>query len=190
MSEFNLEELRDNIRGCKACGLCSTMPFAPVPGIGPYNASILIVGEAPGEDESLAEEPFVGVSGRMLNKILSQAGLRRESLYICNAVNCRPVDGKRNRPPTKGEIKACTDWLYKQIGLIKPKVIFTLGKTPSVLLLKEKTTFKLSDHIGKIHKFGDIDLIPNYHPSYVLQQGVLEVNKSIEIFKQGLNYIS
>lgn len=189
---FDLDFLRDEIRNCKACGLCEAMPFFPVPGIGQVNSSIMIVGEAPGEDEAIAEEPFVGLAGKMLDRLLNQAGITRKSVYIANVVNCRPTEGKKNRPPSRTEIKACSSWLYKQIELVKPKVIFTLGKIPSILLLKEKSTFKLHDHIGIVHKVADldgIDIIPNLHPSYIMQYGKQEVEQAIDIFKLGHNYI-
>lgn len=185
----SLAMLQDEIRECKSCGLCTTMPFSPVPGIGPVNASIMIVGEAPGEDESIAEEPFVGLAGRMLNRLLTSSGLKREDVYICNTVNCRPIDGKKNRAPTKVEIKACNQWLFKQIELVKPKVIFTLGKIPTTLLLKEKSTMKLGEHVGIVHRVDSFDVIPNWHPSFIMVYGREEMDKAINVFKMGLNYL-
>lgn len=168
------------------------MPFKPVVGIGPSNASIMIVGEAPGEDESIAEEPFIGQAGMMLNKLLQAAGLNRDELYIANLVNCRPTEGKRNRPPTKAEITACNGWLIKQILSVRPKVIFTLGKLPTFNLLKLKTASKLHDYIGKESEWKRDDfeckIIPNLHPSYVMQYGKKEVQLTSDIFKMGLKF--
>jgi DNA polymerase len=99
------------------------MPFQPVAGIGPRRAQICVVGEAPGQDESIAEEPFVGACGRFLTTLLKEAGIERENVYILNTVNCRPTIGnlgKKNRTPNKNEIKSCKSWMYKQIYEVKP----------------------------------------------------------------------
>ncbi len=193
MTTIPLSQLHSEIKLCTSCTLCEAMPFKPVTGIGPSNASIMIVGEAPGEDESIAEEPFIGQAGMMLNKLLQGAGLNRNDLYIANLVNCRPTEGKRNRPPTKAEINACNQWLISQILAVRPKVIFTLGKLPTFNLLGLKTTAKLHDYIGKESEWkrGDFQckIIPNLHPSYVMQYGKKEVQLTSDIFKIGLKYV-
>jgi DNA polymerase len=187
-----LNVLREEIKNCHQCGLCEYMPLGPVTSVGPELPSILIVGEAPGEDESIAEEPFVGLAGQLLNKLLNNAGLKRDSILIANVVNCRPTlnnEWKKNRPPSRTEIKACQGWLFKQIEVTKPKLIFTLGKIPTYVVLGLKPTFKLHDYIGKVQKYNEIDVIPNLHPSYVLQYGRSEVELSTDIFRMGLKYI-
>lgn len=193
--------LHDQIRACKNCPLYKDMPLGnyPVPGKGPLNAKLMLVGEALGADEAILEEPFVGQCGKFLDKILVKVGLARKDIYVCNTVNCRPTknNGKANRPPTDKEIDACEDWLYKQIKLVKPKVIVTLGKVPTYTLLKSslKKSFKLSDTFNTVYKHGipvmktekEYEImfgivIPNYHPSYVLVHGKSEV----DVFEQRL----
>lgn len=188
---MTLEMLQEEIKGCRLCSLCEGMPFSPVPGIGPHNANVMLVGEAPGEDESVAEEPFIGLAGRMLNRILNLANLQRKDVYICNTVNCRPTKGNKNRPPSKKEISTCSTWLYKQIELVKPKVIFTLGMVSTSILLKPKYNMKLGDYLGivtKIDKPIQVDVIANYHPSYLMQYGKNEIQKSVDILKMWENY--
>lgn len=193
----SLEVLQDEIRNCRLCSLCETMPFKPVPGVGPLKADIFVVGEAPGEDESILEEPFVGLAGKMLDKLLVEAGIDRSSIYISNVVNCRPTEGKRNRPPTRTEIKTCQGWLVKQILEVQPKLIFTLGKIPTCTVLGLKTAIKLHDYIGtkqNLHIKGtfeniNIAVIPNLHPSYVMVYGKKEVQTAVRIFREGLEYV-
>lgn len=199
-----MDKLREQIRGCTACELCKNMPFHPIPGVGPLNAKIMLIGEAPGEDESLIEEPFVGQAGKMLDRLLSEAGLVRKDLYIANLVNCRPVDGKRNRAPTAKEIKACMPWLIKQIEIVRPKAIFTLGRLPTSRILGLKSTAKLQDYIGiKFNRWvscGNITtlgldechttVIPNYHPSFIMQYGKKEIAQAVSVFEMGLRYLT
>lgn len=182
-------ELDNIIKSCNKCELYKTMPFSPVCGVGPKNASIMIVGEAPGQDESMAEEPFVGQCGRLLDRLLSEAGINRHEVYITNTVKCRPFEGKKNRPPSRCEIKSCHDWLFQEIDLIQPRLIFTLGKIPTYTLLSLKPTFKLGDYVGKVSKYNGIDVIPQWHPSWLLQYGKKQLDLAREIFRLGLNYI-
>lgn len=194
-----MDKLREQIRACTSCGLCKTMPFHPVPGIGPTNAKIMIIGEAPGEDESMIEEPFVGQAGMMLNRLLSEAGLDRKLLYITNLVKCRPINGKKNRPPTKAEISACTGWIADEITSVNPKLIFTLGKLPTVRMLGLKSTIKLHDYIGTNNNFHihdcmgehiNINVIPNLHPSFLMQYGKKEIAQAVSVFKMGIEYLN
>ncbi len=187
-----LEIIREEIRNCRNCNLCEKMPFNPVPSVGPQDAPILLIGEAPGEDESIVEEPFVGIAGQMLNRLLESAGLSRSSILIANVVNCRPTvnnEWKKNRPPSRAEIKTCQGWLFKQIEEAKPRVIFTLGKIPTYVVLGLKPTFKLHDYIGNTYQYGEADVIPNLHPSYIMQYGKKEVQLASDIFKMGLKYV-
>lgn len=191
-----IKTLQDEIRDCTKCGLCKTMPFKPVPGYGPKNARIMIVGEAPGEEESLIEQPFVGLCGKLLTKMLIEAGINRDECYIANVVNCRPVDGTRNRPPTGKEIKACKDWVFQQIEEVNPDIIFTLGKVPtSTLYPKFKSTSRLKDVIGVPAKMGgavvkENTVIPNFHPSYIMVYGKKELELAIEVFKKGKSLLT
>lgn len=187
MNELQL--LQKQIKTCHNCSLCEGMPFNPVTSIGNVNSQIMIVGEAPGYDESITEEPFVGQCGRMLDKMLKEADINRSDCYICNTVNCRPTEGNKNRPPNRMEISACKTWLFKQIDLVKPRVIFTLGKIPTYTILGLKASITLNDYVGNEyqseHKYDNAIIIPNYHPSYLMQYGKKKVDAAIEIFKKG-----
>lgn len=186
------DNLCEQIRSCQKCPLHKDMPGTkPVPGIGPIDAKIMICGEALGADEALLEEPFVGQCGTFLNNtLLVGAGLNRSDLYICNVVNCRPTknNGKSNRPPTDYEINKCKGWLWKQIQLVQPEIIMTLGKVPTYTLLNQqlKKNFTLGSIVGQ--KF-EVDyckatIVPNYHPSYIQIHGKNKEDKCIDIFKQ------
>lgn len=163
--------LHEQIVNCTNCPLHKLMPYdcKPVPGIGPVDAGLMLVGEALGENEVLQSQPFVGACGKYLDKMMFTAGFDRKSVYICNTVNCRPVDGKKNRPPTEEEIDACKPWLWKQIQLVQPKVIVTLGKIPTCLLLKKKN-LTLKNILGVTHNidYCNAKVIPCYHPSYLM----------------------
>ena len=163
-------DLHIKIRDCTKCGLCKLMPFKPVPGIGPIDADIFIVGEAPGKDESLVEEPFMGLCGKFLTKCLNEVGIDRKKCYITNVVKCRPTeDNKKNRPPHKSEINACYPWLHQELDIVKPKVILGLGKTALQFLFNTKTGIK--GNVGEIHRLDGSKVICTYHPSYILQYG-------------------
>ena len=180
-----------NWKNCTGCNLCKTRTQV-VWGKG-KNTGILLLGEAPGSDEDIIGEPFVGRCGELLTKMLKQCGVSREDVYITNVVKCRPVEGKKNRPPKKEEIDACKAWLWSELKQLKPKVIVTLGKVPTGLLLKLKKTFKLGDHIGKAHELDYLDavVVPCYHPSYLMQTGKGKMDVSLESIKTavGLNNV-
>jgi DNA polymerase len=159
----------------------------------------MIVGEAPGENEVTVCLPFVGAAGRMLNTLLQNSDINREKIYITNAVKCRPTDtGKKNRPPTSEETENCAEYLFKEIELVRPKIIFTLGKVPTYMLLagadtclpfRPKKTFKLSDYVGSdftcTYGYYSYKIIPNYHPSFLMQHGKAYIEKATEVFKNG-----
>ncbi len=149
----------------------------------------MIIGEAPGETEDLTGEPFVGRAGKLLDKILESASLKRESVYITNTVKCRPP---KNRPPEPQEIDNCAIYLWMEIQQVKPKLIITLGKTPTQKLLNLKKSFKLADYIGKeIPKAWpnvETTVLPCLHPSYLLQYGRDKLDLTIEHFKLAKKY--
>ncbi len=122
--ERALRDLETEIRACTKCRLCETRTQA-VPGDGPYTADIMFIGEAPGYYEDKQGKPFVGAAGRYLNQLLEKNGLRRADVYITNIVKCRPP---KNRDPLPDEIAACSPYLDRQIDLINPRVIVTLGR--------------------------------------------------------------
>lgn len=179
----NLHEL---IQSCQKCDLHKLLPEGclPVPGVGPINAKLVMVGEALGENEVTLQEPFVGLAGEMLNTILKEADINRSECYITNVVKCRPFEGNKNRAPNDSEILACKSWLWKELKLIQPKLIVTLGRVPTQLLLKMKkcTMFKV---VGESYTVDYISstIYPLYHPSFLMQHGRQYINKCVEILK-------
>lgn len=160
--------LIEDMKNCKRCPLrqgCSQV----VTGIGNFNSPLLIIGESPGADEDLEGEPFVGRSGQLLNKLLGEAGISRDSIYITNTVKCRPPG---NRMPTSEEIAICKTWLWKEIkAMSNLKVIATLGAVSTGLLLKLKC-ITMAKLIGKAFTmdYTKAKIMPWYHPSYLLRR--------------------
>jgi DNA polymerase len=133
-------------------------------GTGNPQAKLVFVGEAPGRDEDLQGEPFVGQAGQLLNKIIQAIQLSREQVYIGNIIKCRPPE---NRNPEPDEIMACEPFLIKQLQVIRPKLICALGAFAAQTLLK--TEEKISSLRGKFHEYQGIPLMPTYHPAYLLR---------------------
>jgi len=158
-----LGTLKAEVDLCKKCGLSETRKNV-VFGDGSDKAKLVFVGEAPGEDEDIQGLPFVGRAGQLLTKIIEAMGLRRKDVYIANILKCRPPD---NRPPAPDEILACRDNLRRQIGIIKPKVICTLGKFASQTLLNTETP--ISALRGKFGDYNGIKVMPTFHPAYLLR---------------------
>lgn len=159
----SLEELRDFIGDCKGCKLCrgrTNLVF----GEGSPGARLVFVGEGPGRDEDLEGRPFVGEAGHLLDKIIKAMGLTREAVYICNVVKCRPPN---NRDPESDEIGACFPFLKRQLHLIGPEVICTLGRVAAQALLGKG--YKITEERGKWSFFMDIPIMPTYHPAYLLR---------------------
>lgn len=157
-------ELKQAVAGCTACELCKTRKQA-VPGVGDINADWLFVGEGPGAEEDERGEPFVGQAGKLLDAMLAAIDLKRgNSVYIANAVKCRPPN---NRTPEPAETAACWPFLARQIELIQPKLIVTLGKPAAQTLLQQEVT--ISRARGMTHDFAGIPLIVTYHPAYLLR---------------------
>ncbi|MBI5021504.1 MAG: uracil-DNA glycosylase [Ignavibacteriales bacterium] len=159
----NLVELDKSINKCLKCGLGNTRTNF-VFGVGNPKADVMFVGEAPGADEDAQGEPFVGRAGQLLNKILAAVDLKREDVYICNILKCRPPN---NRDPEANEMELCTPYLYKQISLIQPKFIICLGRIAAQWLLQTNGT--LSSMREKIHDFRGTKLIVTYHPAALLR---------------------
>ena len=173
----SLPDLHQAIKGCLACPLgAGRMKF--VFGEGHPNARLMFVGEGPGRDEDLQGRPFVGKAGELLERMIGAIGLKREETYIANVVKCRPPD---NRTPTPDEARACLGYLHRQIELIRPVVIVTLGATP----LRELVG--VSEGITKVRgqwkrlKVGDreIPVMPTFHPAYVLRQYTQDVRRAV-----------
>ncbi len=160
-----LEQIRKDLGQCQRCKLGATRKNL-VFGVGNPKARLVFVGEAPGADEDAQGEPFVGDAGKMLNRIIGAMELKREEVYICNVVKCRPP---QNRPPESEEVSACMPFLLRQLASIGPEVIVALGASAAHALLETKVP--ISKLRGKFHDFKGIPLMPTYHPSYLLRTG-------------------
>jgi len=159
----SLEGIRKELGECQRCKLGKTRKNL-VFGVGNPKARLVFVGEGPGADEDLKGEPFVGEAGQVLNRIITAMGLKREDVYICNVVKCRPPG---NRDPEQDEIAACSAFLLRQLQSIKPEVVVALGKFASQTLLGTKEP--ISRLRGKFRDFHGIPLMPTFHPSYLLR---------------------
>jgi uracil-DNA glycosylase family 4 len=160
------ERLRDTALGCTRCPLAEGRTQV-VFGVGDPRASLLFVGEAPGHQEDLAGEPFVGRSGKLLDRLmLEEVGLTRDRCYIANVVKCRPP---QNRNPAPAEIEACRPYLEEQIALIEPAVVVTLGNFATRLLLDRPEGIRQLR--GTVYPYRSGHLVPTYHPAYVLRAG-------------------
>jgi DNA polymerase len=159
----NLDELHSMICTCMKCPLGATR-IKFVFGAGNPDADIVFVGEAPGADEDARGEPFVGRAGQLLNKILEAIQFKRDEVYICNILKCRPPN---NREPQSDEIDQCEPHLWKQLELLKPKIIVCLGRVAGQTLLR--TTQSLGELRGKVHTYRGIKLVVTYHPAALLR---------------------
>ena len=161
-----LERLRIAASTCTLCPLAKGRTQV-VFGVGSPTADLLFVGEGPGREEDLAGEPFVGRSGKLLDRLMwEEVGLTRAECYIANVVKCRPP---QNRDPAPKEIEACRPYLAEQIELIDPRVIITLGNFATKLLLE--TTKGIRELRGQVFERGRAAVVPTYHPAYVLRAG-------------------
>ena len=149
---------------CSRCKLHTLGRKQVVFGVGNPNADLMFVGEAPGADEDIQGEPFVGRAGQLLTKIIEAINLRREDVYIANVIKCRPP---QNRNPEPDEVEQCEPFLFRQIDVIKPKVIVALGKFAAQCLLK--TTEPITRIRGREYRYRDAILMPTYHPAYLLR---------------------
>ena len=161
MSE--LTELYKEIKACTRCDLHKTRTQS-VPGVGPENARIMLIGEAPGANEDRKGEPFVGAAGGFLNQLLEMAGLKRADVYITNVVKSRPPE---NRDPRPEEVAACSVWLDRQLAILKPKVVITLGRFSMYRWFPGGSISKIH---GEPKKFGGTVVIPMFHPAAALHQ--------------------
>lgn len=161
----SLEQIRKSLGDCHRCKLGATRKNL-VFGVGNPKARLVFVGEGPGADEDAQGEPFVGDAGKMLNRIITAMEIKREEVYICNVVKCRPP---QNRNPEPDEITACSPFMLRQLNAVRPEVIVALGKFASQTLLG--TTEPISKLRGRFRDFHGIPLMPTYHPSYLLRSG-------------------
>ncbi|MBF6987410.1 uracil-DNA glycosylase [Cupriavidus sp. IK-TO18] len=152
------------VAGCTACGLCQTRTNT-VFGVGDRQAEWMLVGEAPGENEDLQGEPFVGQAGKLLDNMLGALGLARgRNVFIANVLKCRPPG---NRNPEPAEVAQCEPFLRRQIALVRPKVIVVLGRFAAQSLLR--TTTPIGKLRGTVHTYEGIPVVVTYHPAYLLR---------------------
>lgn len=165
-SSTRFEVLRQEAMACTACGLAETRTNV-VFGVGDPEARLMFVGEAPGKNEDLQGEPFVGAAGRLLDELLAEIGIARREVYIANVLKCRPPG---NRDPRPEEIDACKGYLREQIRLISPEVVMTLGNFATKLLLRTETGITRLRGQRYDWWLGAI-LVPTFHPAAALRGG-------------------
>jgi len=158
-----LDEYLNSIKDCLECPLGKTRKNI-VLGMGNPNADIVFVGEAPGKEEDLQGLPFVGRSGKLLDKMLISINLSRDDVYILNVLKCRPPE---NRDPSKMEIEKCEPYLKKQLKIIKPKLIVALGRISAMTILRTKDS--LTNMRNQIFDYEGIDFLVTYHPAALLR---------------------
>ena len=159
--------LESEVKNCTKCSLHKSRTQT-VFGCGNKNSDWLFIGEAPGKDEDLKGEPFVGRAGRLLNEIIFSIGLRREDIYIANILKCRPPN---NRDPSSKEINRCSSYLEQQIKMISPKIIIAVGKIAAQNLLGSDPSVTIGKLRGAVHSYGseNIPVVVLYHPAYLLR---------------------
>jgi len=178
VAQMDWATLADTVAGCQACGLCSSRRNT-VFGVGHRQAHVMVVGEAPGEQEDQRGEPFVGAAGQLLDRMLQALGLGRggpdtgdqapadaaRQVYIANTLKCRPPG---NRNPAADELARCVPYLERQVALVQPRVILAMGRFAVQALLD--TTEPLGKLRGRVHQWQGVPLVVTYHPAYLLRQ--------------------
>jgi DNA polymerase len=159
----DLGAIRRDLGDCRRCKLCQGRTNI-VFGVGDPGAELMFVGEAPGRDEDLQGEPFVGAAGQLLDKMIVAMGYAREQVYIANIVKCRPPE---NRDPEADEVAACEPFLVRQICTVRPKVIIALGRCAAQTLLGTQTP--ISRLRGQFAEYHGTPLMPTFHPAYLLR---------------------
>ena len=168
MTTTPLQDLAKSLHNCQRCKLANLGRSQVVFGVGNPHASIMFVGEAPGANEDLKGEPFVGAAGRILNDLLQSANLSRDDIYIANVIKCRPPE---NRDPELDEVETCKPFLLQQIQLIRPKLVCTLGNWATQTLLERKVG--ITKVKAQAFYMKDFVLFPLLHPAAALHQGGL-----------------
>ena len=178
-----LEKIAEDVRSCMDCELCETRTNA-VPGKGNFTADVIFVGEAPGRNEDVNGEPFVGAAGKRLDEILENTGMSRNDVYITNIVKCRPPN---NRPPTNAEEMACIDFINQEIETINPKIICIMGNTAYSTLLGGRRIIK--KHSKVIEKNGKKFFI-TFHPAATIynQKLIVELKKDFKKLCKFIRY--
>jgi len=171
-----LTQLCEEIVACQDCELAKYRTKV-VPGEGAEDADLLFIGEAPGWHEDQQGRPFVGPAGQFLDQLLASIGLRREEVYIANVIKCRPP---QNRDPLPAEIQSCGKWLDRQIEIIQPQMIVTLGRYSLARYFPNQSISKIH---GKPRKSGGVLYYPMYHPAAALHQGSLRRTIEADMLK-------
>jgi len=170
----SFDNLVQTINNCTRCALGRFRTHA-VPGEGSLTTEVMFVGEGPGRDEDLQGRPFVGRAGQLLRKIIAAMGFREDEVYITNIVKCRPPE---NRPPHREEVEACTPYLVEQIAHIRPKVIVTLGATPTSFFLPMYRS--MTETRGRFGEYLGLPVMPTFHPSYLVRnEGNRELKRMV-----------
>jgi DNA polymerase len=156
--------IAERVKTCTRCPELASIRTQTVFGVGPVHPELCLVGEAPGAEEDRLGEPFVGPAGKLLDKIIVACGLKREEVYICNIIKCRPPG---NRTPLPDEAAHCREYLDGQLALVQPKYILALGACAAQNLLG--TTQSIGRLRGQFHRYKDIPVFCTYHPSYLLR---------------------
>lgn len=166
-TEETLKQIASEISVCTHCALHKTRNKS-VPGEGPSDAEILLIGEGPGQNEDMQGRPFIGAAGKFLSELLAQAGLKREDVWITNVVKSRPPG---NRDPLPDELAACGEFLDRQIAALNPKIIITLGRFS---MGKYMPGAKITQVHGQMKRIGDRFIVPMFHPAAALHQAALK----------------
>ncbi len=164
-SDVTLDMIRADLGDCRRCKLAACRTNI-VFGEGAAQAPVVFVGEGPGAEEDATGRPFVGRAGQLLDKIIAAMGLRREEVYICNVVKCRPPE---NRTPEPDEVAACVGFLHRQLAVIRPHVIVALGASAASALLGDPKLGGISKIRGRFQDYRGIPLMPTFHPAYLLR---------------------
>jgi uracil-DNA glycosylase family 4 len=175
-----LQDLRTHVLACTKCPHLVAFRHSVVFGVGNPTAELMFVGEAPGADEDMRGEPFVGRAGELLTKIIETMGFQRSGVYIANVLKCRPdisPGASGNRQPTPEEMQTCLPYLRQQIELIQPKVMVALGATAMRGLFGKEEPMKALR--GRWHSFGSIPVMATYHPSYLLRTQALSEKRKV-----------
>jgi DNA polymerase len=169
VAQMDWPALREAVATCRACGLCETRRQT-VFGVGHQQAHLMVIGEAPGEQEDRQGEPFVGAAGQLLDSMLQAIGLSRQpgppdkQVFIANTLKCRPPS---NRNPAPEELARCEPFLQRQLALVRPRVILAMGRFAVQALLRSNTPI---GHLrGRVHEYQGVPLVVTYHPAYLLR---------------------
>jgi len=170
-----LGSVNDEILTCRKCGLAEGRTHA-VPGEGDAAAELMFVGEGPGRDEDSQGRPFVGRAGQLLTKIIAAMTFERSRVFITNIVKCRPPE---NRVPQRGEVESCTPYLLRQVEIIRPRVIVSLGKTATDFFVPDATGGMTAIR-GKFYDWNGTRIMPTFHPSYLVRnEGNREIKRMV-----------